>query len=251
MHVRDPVFPPLFSGHGVRAPNRPLTEALKGAQTGTFGAGDVVWARNTRLLDMALVLEPEVERDRVCEVLCVAAVAVGDAIGAIAPPEVAITWNWPGVLLANNARFGQIGLEVAPENDDDGCPQWLVLGIEMAIWPAPDGPEPGLFVDRTTLADEGCVDLDRSDFIEAWSRHFLTWLNTWNEDGFGPVHEAYLFRANHYRSEIEIDCAGETVRGTFSGLDDHGNMLVKTEAGDMRLLTIDAMLGIHFDKNRG
>lgn len=242
MHLPDPVFPPLFSGHAVRAPRRPFAEAVEGARGGRFGAGDVIWARNTRLMDLAVVLEPDVKRPRTYEIVCLAAVALADAIGAVAPPEAAINWTWPDQLTLNNARFGEIRFAVSREEDGEEVPRWLVLGIEVAVAPAPDGPEPGLFLDRTTLVDEGCSDLTRTHVIEAWMRHFLVWLNTWSEDGFGPVHEAYLFRANGYRQAIEVETAGSRLSGIFQGLDDHGNMLLKTDAGT-RLIAMSDRLG--------
>ena len=231
MHLADPVFPPLLSGFDVRAPARPFTEALAGAQAGRYGAGDVVWARNTRIVDVAVILEPDVERSRTYEILCAGAVAVSDALGAIAPPEVAITWNWPHILMANKARVGQLRFELSAEDGPDGAPLWLVLGLELAVNPNPDGPEPGLYVGTTTLFDEGCIELDRTRIIEAWARHFLTWLNTWGDDGFKPVHEAYLFRANGYREEIRMTIGDRNLTGTFVGLDDHGHMLLKTADG--------------------
>ena len=231
MHLNDPEFPPLFTGHGVRAPLRPFTEAVKGAADGKYEAGDLVWARNTRVMDIAIVLEPEVTRERGYEILCAGAVALSDALGAIAPPEIAITWTWPHIILANKARVGKLRLEFSPQTGDDGAPLWLVLGVEITISPDLAEPEPGLYVDRTTLYDEGCVELDRTMVMEAWSRHFLTWINTWSDEGFKPVHDAYLFRANGYREEIQMEFDGRQLSGTFIGLDDNGHMLLKTENG--------------------
>lgn len=244
MHLNDPSFPPLFNGHGVRAPVRPFADAVKGAGEGRYGAGDIIWARNARVMDIAVVLEPEVGRERSYEILCVAAIAVSDALGAIAPPEIAITWNWPNIIRANKARVGALRLEISPEDDDEGAPLWLVVGVELVISPDMSEPEPGLYVDRTTLYDEGCAELDRTMVMESWSRHFLTWINTWSEEGFKPIHEAYLFRANGYREEIQMDWGGEALTGTFIGLDDNGHLLLKTEQS-VRQLRMDEALGLN------
>lgn len=241
MHLKDPEFPPLFNGKGLRAPSRPFAEAVKGAQEGRYGAGDLLWARNARLVDVALVLEPDIPPQQTYQILCVAAVALSDALGAIAPPELAVTWTWPHRLLANKAHVGDLRFSVAPQTGEDGAPLWLVIGLELAVRPDPSGPEPGLFVDRTTLFDEGCTELDRTQVLESWSRHFLTWLNTWTEDGFRPVHEAYVFRAEGYRDDIVMDLQGRQLAGTFVGLDDNGNMLMKTASG-MELVSIAEVL---------
>lgn len=243
MHIADPTFPPLFNGHGVRAPVRPFEDAVRGAREGRYGAGDLIWARNTRIMDVALVLEPDVERERGFEIVCAAAVALSDALGAIAPPEIAITWTWPHLILANKAGVGDLRFDISPEDDEDGAPLWLVIGVEVTIQPDPTEPEPGLYVDRTTLFDEGCFELDRTQLVEAWSRHFLTWINTWMEEGFKPVHEAYLFRASGYREEIQMDLEGKRLVGTFAGMDDHGHMLLKTADG-VELIHMARALGM-------
>jgi len=60
MQDMDPIFPPLLASRPVRAPNRPFENACNDAMQGKAGAGDVYWAQNTRVLDCAIVLEPEV-----------------------------------------------------------------------------------------------------------------------------------------------------------------------------------------------
>ena len=59
MHLPDPSFPPLLSGHDVPGAEGAFEAACKRAATGELGAGDVVWSRNVDKVDMAVVLEPE------------------------------------------------------------------------------------------------------------------------------------------------------------------------------------------------
>lgn len=235
MNLPDPIFPPLMSGHAVKAPVQPFEHACAEAAVGRLSAGDVVWARNLDRLQLAIVLEPDVERVRAREMLFVAMVALGDSLGALAPPEVAITWGWPRSVYVNGAKLGMVSLELSPEEDENGAPVWMAIGMDLPIRPDPKGPEPGLFVDRTTLYDEGCAELDRTALIESYCRHLLTWIHNWSEDGFKPVHEAWMFRANGRGEKIAIAYEGKEVSGTFLGLDDHGNMLLNGEGGAVLL----------------
>lgn len=227
----DPVFPPLMTGHPVKSPDQPLARACAGAADGTLGAGDLVWARNLDRLQFALVLEPEVPRDRAREMLFVAMVAIGDSLGALAPPEVGVTFGWPRTIYLNGARLGALSLEMAEGENEDGAPDWMVVGVDLPIRPDPKGPEPGLFLHRTTLFDEGCIELDRTQLIESTCRHLLTWIHRWSEEGFKPVHEAWMFRAKGRNETIAIIYEGGEVSGRFLGLDDHGNMLLNTDGG--------------------
>jgi len=50
-------------------------------------------------------------------------------------------------------------------------------------------------------------------------------------DGFAPAHQVWLGRAHDREQEVTIDCAGESLTGTFVGLDECGNLLLRTAAG--------------------
>lgn len=231
MHLPEPTFPPLLTGHAVKRPARPFAEAVEGARSARLGAGDVVWSRDVTRLECAIVLEPEVSRRRAQEMLYVAMVAFGDALGAVAPPEVAVTYRWPQTILVNGAHVGEMPIAMAAESDAGGAPAWLVVGAEIALRDDKRGFEPGLTPDRTTLYDEGCGEVTRTSLIESYCRHFLAWVHTWEQEGFAPAHQSWLGRAHDRDREITIDGGGESLSGTFVGLDESGNLLLRTAAG--------------------
>ena len=237
MHLPEPTFPPLLTGHALKRPARPFAEAVGGARSGGLGAGDVVWSRNVNRLDCAIVLEPEVRRQRALEMLYVAMVAFGDAFGAVAPPEVAVTYRWPQSILVNGAFVGDMPIAVAAETGADGAPAWLVIGAESVLRDDSRGREPGHDPDRTTLFDEGCGEVTRTSLLESYCRHFLAWVHTWEQDGFAAAHESWLRRAHDHEREVTIDCADGSLTGTFVGLDESGNLLLRTTAGVELVLT--------------
>ncbi|MDP2621557.1 MAG: biotin/lipoate--protein ligase family protein [Hyphomicrobiales bacterium] len=231
MHLPEPTFPPLLTGHAVKRPARPFAEAVEAARAGRFGAGDVAWSRNVSRLECAIVLEPEVRRERAMEMLYVAMVAFGDAFGAVAPPEVALTYRWPQTILVNGAIVGDMPIAMAAGTGADGAPAWLVIGAEIALRDVSRRREPGHDPGTTTLFDEGCGEVTRTSLIESFCRHFLAWVHTWEHDGFAPAHRVWLGRAHDRDRAVTIDCAGNTMSGTFVGLDECGNLLLRTAAG--------------------
>ncbi|MCA1297275.1 biotin/lipoate--protein ligase family protein [Stappia indica] len=232
MDLADPIFPPLFTGHATGEAEDPMRVAIRGAAEGLFSAGDLVWSRSRERISLALVLEPEVPRSRASEMLFLAMVATGDALGALTPPEFALTFEWPAGVRANGARVGRARLAVSDLDDESQAPLWLVIGLDLALAPLAGPREPGETPDRTSLVDEGAVDIDRSRALEALSRHLLSWIHTWDVDGFAPVLENWLFRADGYRRSHAVETAQGRVRGTFLGLDEQGNMLLKQEEGE-------------------
>lgn len=241
MHLPEPTFPPLLTGHPVKSPVMPFAHAVEAARAGRLGAGDVVWSRNTSRLDCAIVLEPDVPPERTLEIHYLTMVAFGDALGATAPPEVAVTYGWPATLRVNGGIAGGFRTAMADTCGETGAPDWLVVSVGLAMRGDFSILDPGRDRDHTNLDEEGCSEVDRTTLLDSFCRHFLTWIHTWEEDGFKPVHENWLFRADGYREEIALTYDGRALKGTFIGLDDHGNLLLKTDAGMEVLLTERAL----------
>lgn len=229
--MTDPIFPPLLSGHRRDSASEVPAAALRGAAAHRYGAGDLVWAADSEHVALALVLEPEVARDRCGEMLYLGAVAFGDAAGAVIPPEVAITYSWPGGLRLNGALVGKAEL-VLPEGAGTAAPDWMVLTLDAALLPPRNRPEPGQEMDRTTFWDEGCGDMNTGALVESLSKHLVNWLHRWEDEGFRPVHEQWWGRR---------DTAAPLARGLagdLTGLDEHGNALLRGGGG---LKTLDQM----------
>jgi BirA family transcriptional regulator, biotin operon repressor / biotin---[acetyl-CoA-carboxylase] ligase len=224
MHLPDPKLPPLFTGHPVSAPMRPLAEACRGAQVGRYGAGDLIWARTADQMSLALVLEPDVPLATACQMNALAHVAVAETLGHLCPPQMAIEARWPGVILINGAVCGAITLAV-PTLVASAVPAWLAIGIELVI-DADRLHEPGERPNATSLIEEGGA-VTRTDLIEALATRLLAWLDTWQTDGFRPIHDQWLFRAEGREADVVVD----GIRGRVLGLDDAGNLLLKPSDG--------------------
>lgn len=241
MHLPEPTFPPLLTGHGVSAPDRPFDVAVRRANEGRLTAGDLVWARDTDRLDCAIVLEPDVAGDQAAEMLFLTMVALGDAVGALAPPEVGVYYRWPGGIDVNGANAGRARLSIAQSPASDDPPPWMVVGLTLAIRATDRRTEPGESADRTTLHEEGCAEIDRTQLLESVSRHFLAWVDTWETEGFGSVHETWLGRCRDVGETVTVETRQGNVTGAFVGLDDHGNLLLRTETGVESVKTLDAL----------
>jgi biotin-(acetyl-CoA carboxylase) ligase len=227
MHLPDPTFPPLLASNPVKSPDRPFRVACVEVDAGRAGAGDVFWARATDLMDVAIILEPEVALEQSTQMPFAAMVALGDALGAIAPPEVGVYYRWPGDIVVNGARAGSVRFAVPRDAAEGAVPRWLVVGATLTIRAGRSAPDPGLDTENTTLEEEGCAGITRTDLIESFCRHFLVWVHNWEQDGFRQISELWVERARQIADEATPD----GVTGTLLGLDDGGNLLVKPPAG--------------------
>ncbi|HEX6143189.1 MAG TPA: biotin/lipoate--protein ligase family protein [Geminicoccaceae bacterium] len=221
-----PSFPPLFRPFAVTPDVDPFERAeaiaVDGAEPGTL-----LWSIGQDACECAIVLAPEQSQEASMPVALVAMLALGDALGALVPPVVAVHFGWPDRLELNGAIVGGIRLVSAKVDNGDQIPDWLIVGFGLAMrgtWPE---REPGHDLQRTTLADEGCADVTSVDLLEGFSRHFLSWLNRWQEDGVQPVRQAWLARATGLGRDVEVDLGDRKMSGTFAGL---------TETGAIRLV---------------
>ncbi len=227
----DPAFPPLLKGHPVDPGVSAHGVACAQAAARHAGAGDVFWSRSEDRLSMAIVLEPEVTAARAAQMHLVMMIAFGDAFGAIAPPEIGVHYRWPGVILVNGATAGEVRTVIAEELDESGAPAWMVTGVDVAITLDLSQPDPGKHPDKTTLHEEGAGEVDRTMLVNSICRHFLTWIDTWQHDGFRSVHQNWTGRMDEAGTPVTVGQDGSPITGTMTGLDEDGNLLLRTGEG--------------------
>lgn len=220
----DPSFPPLL--RGAEADGDPFDDAGARARAGA-DPGLLVWTRRADAMQAAIVLAPEQPLERAIGVYLAAPVALGDALGALSPPEVGVHYTWPGGILVNGGRCGRIRAAAATL-DPSAVPDWLVLGVEMPFLP-PEGAEGGETPDETCLYAEGCGDVLPLALLESWSRHLLVWIHTFVDDGIAPLHAAW--RARAWKTGEPLPDGSPWGPGTFLGLDEQAGMLVKRPDG--------------------
>lgn len=226
----EPSFPPLFTGVRTPVGVDPLAKAAAaaGAPDGV-AAGTLFWSDRDDALDAALALAPENALGDAMAMVFAVANGLGDAIGALTPPEVALTWEWPDIVKVNGARCGTVRAEAAGRDPEATSP-WLVVGVTIQIAARSDA-EPGRDPSVTALIEEGCADLTRQRLLESWSRHSLVWINRWLDDGFRPLHDAWVARVERRGETVDLAYAGARREGLFLGLDERGGMLMKTPDG--------------------
>ncbi len=201
-------------------------------QTKGRGRSGRSWTSPAGNLYISLVLRPDCSLAKAAQLGFVAGLAVKDGIGSVAPPLAEVKFKWPNDILLNGRKGCGILLEskTLPGGELD----WLVLGIGLNVQSYPEDTP----YDATSLRSEGCpASLTVAEVLEAVSRHFLTWVNRWLEDGFGPVRQGWLGHAEGLGEEITVRLPNETLKGTFVDLDETGALLLRLADGSERHIT--------------
>ncbi len=228
-------FPPLFQGDAVPGAADPFERAIALALAGT-DAGTVVYNLAGDQLRASLVFTPEMPLEAAMTALPVCGLGLQAALGALAPPEVAVHLEWDGGIRVNGALCGRFRVKASTVLTD-AEPDWLVVGLELGM--TSSNKDPGADPDRTSLSEEGCADIAAGELLEAWVRHSLYWINRWLDDGPRPVHTDWRALVPRIGEAIEID--GQS--GTFVGVDEHFGMLLRT-GDDTVLIPLSSRLEI-------
>ncbi len=235
-----PTFPPLLRGVGVKAGVNPFEKAVSDAGRGATDVGDLYWSPDSATLKAAIIFAPEEPLAEALPVLFAVANGLNDCIGALAPPEVGVQHVWPDGIKVNGAWCGALTVDAATR-DPSVVPDWLVVGLSLALRWDTAADNPGDAPDLTALSEEGCGHLSAVRLLESWSRHTLTWVNRWEEGELRAITDAWLNRAEGRGETVAFELEGKTQRGEFLGLDENGGMILKTDTGNRALPLIGVL----------
>lgn len=219
--MSGPSLPPLFSGLAVEGKIDPFDKACVEAVRGC-DAGVVVYNLGADTLQAAIVFAPDVCLADAMAMLPLCGVGFQNALGALAPPEVAVHLDWDGGLRINGASCGSLRV-AASDSDPAADPAWLVVGLTLPLWPQND--DPGETPDQTALYSEGCADVQADALLESWVKHTLVGINTWLDQGVGPLHKDWRGLAHGMGEDITM----ARHSGTFLGVDEQFGMLLRDD----------------------
>jgi BirA family biotin operon repressor/biotin-[acetyl-CoA-carboxylase] ligase len=197
-------------------------------QTAGRGRMGRTWASPRGNLYFTLILRPDCAPAQAAQLGFIAALALGEAIGSVAPP-LDVTYKWPNDVLLSNRKAAGILLE--SHALADGHLDYLLLGCGVNVGTFPkDAAFPA-----TSLRYEGTpATVTEVELLEAFSRFFLSWVNRWLEDGFARARTAWLDHAAFRGERIEARLPKETINGIFRDLDEGGHLILELEGGEER-----------------
>ena len=198
-------------------------------QTRGRGRQGRTWVSAPGNLFFSMILRPDCPAEQAAQLGFLAALAVGDAVGSAAPP-MEVRYKWPNDVLFGGRKGAGILLE--SKATADGGLDWLVLGVGVNVASYPEDTD----YPATSLRFEGAAALEARDLLEAFARHFLSWVDRWLEEGFAPVRAAWLRHAKGLGGEIEVRLPSETLAGTFRDLDAGGRLLLELPDGTSRTI---------------
>ena len=213
---------------GAGAPQGTLLWARE--QTSGRGRHGRHWSSPKGNLYASLVLRPGVPADRAAQLSFVAAVAMAQTLATLMPADAPIRHKWPNDILVGGRKIAGILLESAAGDGD--AIDWLVVGMGVNVDSHPEGGDYG----ATSLRAQG-VESTPEVVLAKLCDGMLTWRLRWLQEGFAPVRAAWHGRAAGMEGPLRVEVGGETLEGTYLGIDDAGALVLDLPGRGRRLVT--------------
>jgi len=194
-----------------------VIQALR--QTSGRGRNGRVWESPESNLYLSILIRPRALPKQVLFYSFAAAMAVYDAVLSVMP-NADVQLKWPNDVLLNGKKISGILLESAPV--ENGIVDWVVIGIGINVSSCPDN-----VLYPTTSLNEAGAKTNVDQVLEEVLKSFDQWHLTLRFDGFRPVRRAWLAYARI--GAISVKLQSEEIKGEFAGIDENGNLMLRTE----------------------
>lgn len=209
------------------------------AQTKGRGRGGRSWVSSPGNLFFSLVLRPDCPPATAVQLSFVAALGAGGGLAEVMPPMIDMKYKWPNDILLNRRKAGGILLET--EGITGERLEWLVLGVGLNVAHYPGETA----FPATSLHEEGATEVSVETLLEAFARHFQSWVNRWLDDGFAPVRHAWRENAVGLGESVHVRLPNSELEGVFEDIDADGALLLRCGQTVRRITAGDVFFGSH------
>lgn len=211
-------------------------EAFGLAQEGAFHGELVVAERQTdgrgrrgrawasppgKNLYASLVLRPELPPQRAPEVTLVAAVALAETLREAG---VHASIKWPNDLLVEGKKVAGILTELSADTERV---HFIVLGVGVNLNATPQDFPPEVAALATSAMLARNQKVPRALFTAALLTKLEAWLDTWTQEGFGPVRDAWRQLSSTLGVEVLVRGEQQELRGLAEDIDESGALLLR------------------------
>lgn len=206
--------------------------AVVWAKRQTAGRGRLgrEWVSAEGNLFATVLLSPSAPLAQCAQLSFVAALAVADTIAGIVPQPEHVRCKWPNDVLVSGKKIAGVLLESFTAKELIGERQWVAVGIGINV---DSFPEHVLFP-ATSLREAGVELISAKIVLSRLVHNFIARYDQCEASRFAAIRKAWQDRAFHLGDAIEIIVGEERLTGTFAGVDDDGQLLLRDENNKSR-----------------
>jgi len=214
------------------------TVVLADAQSEGRGRLDRAWeSPPSKNLYLSVVLRPDIPAASSSLIPLMTGVAVADVVSQYCPGRVRL--KWPNDILVGGKKICGMLTEMRTKGDRV---HFLIVGIGLNVnMRKLDFPRE-LRETATSLRIETECDIERLDAATRLFEHAERWYRVFLNGGGASVREAWLQYADIIGKRVEVVFGSAVQRGTVSGLDASGALLLEGETGVQQVLAGDVYI---------
>jgi len=236
-HIELPAFYHLIALDQVASTNdEALALAAEGAGEGTLitarrqsagrGRRGRNWQSDEGNLFLSLILKPRGGPMAAAAMGFAGALAISDAMARLMGGDAELALKWPNDVLIGGRKAAGLMIE-------RGAGDTLVLGIGVNLVSHPNETR----YPATDLLAEGAGEVPVPVALGAFSTAFLRWYLGWQDDGFGPLRQAWLARAMGIGEDLRVEIEGHRFDGIFRTIDETGALCLDLGTAGMKKVT--------------
>lgn len=205
-------------------------------QTAGYGRRGRGWTQGAGDFAGSLLFAADAPKERFGQLSFAAALAVYDAVEALAP-EGDLRLKWPNDVLLNRAKLAGLLLEMV----DSGNGHALVLGVGINVVSKPQ--ETAYPTARLLDANVEAAAAAPAALAAGLDAAFWRYVELWRGQGFAPLRKVWLERAAGLGETVTARLPNETATGIFEDIDDTGGLVLRIEEGTRIISAGDVFFG--------
>jgi len=193
------------------------------------------WQTMDDALALSIVLRPNITAAEVAKFSLLAAVASHQALSLFAP-QVGI--KWPNDLLIEGKKVCGILTEMQTNNRDLA----VVLGIGININTPAQGWDKDMRTPPTSLNEHASQKVNKSDVLQAILESVNQWYNTWQQQGFTPIYQAWDDAHIAKQQQVLVHDGNAYIQGIALGLANDGALRLLVNGQEQRIIAGDVSI---------
>lgn len=182
----------------------------------------------------SVLLRPAILPMEASQLTFVSAVAAVEAVAEISGLPARV--KWPNDILIGGKKVAGLLNEMSGESERIN---FVVLGIGVNLNMQPEQFPEDLRYPATSVAIELGRPVSRIDFARLLIRRLDDLYGLYRREGFSPILRRWESHCDLIGRQVEVDLNGRLLRGTVSGLDPQGGLLVDSDGEQVQVLAGD------------
>ena len=197
-------------------------------QTNGRGRFNRKWLSKSNNLTASFLFYPNVSTSKFPFYSLIASLSIYDVFIKLGLKKSDLLIKWPNDILAKNKKIAGILLELGEMNIFNKPSLIIGIGINLNSFPS---KEEILNNNAISLKQFVKTVPDKKNILMEINTRIVYWNNIFINNGFNLIKKAFLERTYPIGKEINVRLYSDNLKGSFDGINDEGNLLLKTKNG--------------------